>query len=213
MSERMTADLVVDAFRMALFRQKRQAPKLVHSDRGSQYASESFRNELKAHGCKQSMRRRGACWDNAVAESFFGTLKTELVHHERYRTREQARLNIFDYIETFYNRRRLHSYLNYVSPEEFETSMETALDATRSKLLSVETGEDQTDLPSLRRWLFSQSDNFARLQSSSGLYAAQIVATTLDYHDCLERRRLMKKTDRAESARPMTAARIPDSMF
>jgi putative transposase len=126
MSERMTANLAVDAFRMALFRQKRQAPKVVHSDRGSQYASEVFRKELKARGTKQSMSRRGDCWDNAVAESFFGTLKTELVHHERFSTREQARLSIFDYIETFYNRRRLHSYLNYLSPEEFEKGMETA---------------------------------------------------------------------------------------
>ena len=126
MSSRMTADLVVDAFRMALFRQKRKAPRLVHSDRGSQYASEAFRKELKAHGCKQSMSRKGDCWDNAVAESFFGTLKTELVHHERYKTREEARLSIFDYIETFYNKRRLHSHLDFVSPEEFERSMETA---------------------------------------------------------------------------------------
>jgi len=126
MSSRMTADIVVDAFRMALFRQKRQAPQVMHSDRGSQYASDAFRAELKAHGCKQSMSRRGNCWDNAVAESFFGALKTELVHHERFKTREEARLGIFDYIESFYNRRRLHSYLNYVSPEDFEKSMETA---------------------------------------------------------------------------------------
>jgi putative transposase len=126
MSERMTADLVVNAFRMATFRQKRQAPKVVHSDRGSQYASEAFRKELKAHGCKRSMSRKGDCWDNAVAESFFGTLKTELVHHEKYKTREQARLSIFDYIETFYNKLRIHSYLNYLSPEEFEKSMGTA---------------------------------------------------------------------------------------
>jgi putative transposase len=126
MSERMTADLVVDAFRMALFRQKRKAPKVVHSDRGSQYASEAFRKELKAHHCKRSMSRKGDCWDNAVAESFFGTLKTELVHHEKYKTREQARLSIFDYIEMFYNRRRLHSYLDYVSPEDFEKGTETA---------------------------------------------------------------------------------------
>ena len=126
MSSRMTADIVVDAFRMALFRQKRNAPKIMHSDRGSQYASEAFRNELESHGCKQSMSRKGDCWDNAVAESFFGTLKNELVHHEKYKTREEARLSIFDYIEMFYNRRRLHSYLNYQSPENFEKSMETA---------------------------------------------------------------------------------------
>jgi len=126
MAPRMTADIVVDAFRMALFRQKREAPDMVHSDRGSQYASEAFREELKVHGCKQSMSRKGNCWDNAVAESFFGTLKNELVHHEKYKTREEARLSIFDYIETFYNTKRSHSHLNYVSPDEFENSMETA---------------------------------------------------------------------------------------
>jgi putative transposase len=126
MSSRMTADIVVDAFRMALFRQKRKAPQIMHSDRGSQYASDAFRHELELHGCHQSMSRKGDCWDNAVAESFFGSLKTELVHHEKYKTREDARLSIFDYIEMFYNRRRLHSFLNYLSPEEFEKSMVTA---------------------------------------------------------------------------------------
>lgn len=126
MSSRMTADLVVDAFQMALFRQKGRAPSVVHSDRGSQYASDLFRAELGKHGCKQSMSKKGDCWDNAVAESFFGTLKSELVHHEKYKTREQARLSVFDYIEVFYNKRRLHSHLNYVSPENFERSMETA---------------------------------------------------------------------------------------
>ena len=125
MSARMTSDLVIDAFRMAIFRQKRHAPQMVHSDRGSQYASDLFRAELKKHGCKQSMSRKGNCWDNAVAESFFGTLKNELVHHEKYKTREQAQLSIFDYIELFNNKRRLHSHLNFVSPEEFERSMET----------------------------------------------------------------------------------------
>ncbi len=75
MASRMTADLVVDAFRMAIFRQKRQIPNIVHSDRGSQYASGHFRKELKKYGCKQSMSRKGDCWDNAVSQSFFGTLK------------------------------------------------------------------------------------------------------------------------------------------
>jgi putative transposase len=126
MSSRMTADIVVDAFRMAIFRQKRKPPRIMHSDRGSQYASEAFRAELKHHRCKQSMSRKGNCWDNAVAESFFGALKTELVHQMKYKTREEARLSIFDYIEMFYNRRRLHSYLNYVSPDEFEKSRQTA---------------------------------------------------------------------------------------
>lgn len=126
MAPRITADIVVDAFRMALLRQKRQAPGIVHSDRGSQYASKIFRDEIKKYGCKQSMSRKANCWDNAVAESFFGTLKNELVHHEKYKTREQARLSIFDYIEMFYNKRRLHSHINYLSPEEFEKSMEAA---------------------------------------------------------------------------------------
>jgi putative transposase len=125
MSSRMTTDIVLNAFRMALFRQK-QTPGIVHSDLGSQYASADFRNEIKKYNCKQSMSRKANCWDNAVAESFFGTLKTELVHHEKYKTREEARLSIFDYIEMFYNKHRLHSHLNYLSPEQFEKSMEAA---------------------------------------------------------------------------------------
>lgn len=126
MAPRITADLVVDAFRLALFRQKRQAPAIVHSDRGSQYASKMFRKEIKTYNCKQSMSRKANCWDNAVSESFFGTLKNELVHHEKYKTREEARLSIFEYIELFYNKRRIHSHLNYLSPEDFEKSMEAA---------------------------------------------------------------------------------------
>lgn len=125
MSARMTSDLVVDAFRMGVSRQMR-APLMVHSDRGSQYASDHFRVELRTHRCMRSMSKKGDCWDNAVAESFFATLKTELVHQEKYKTREQARLNVFDYIETFYNRKRLHSHLNYLSPEMFERTMVTA---------------------------------------------------------------------------------------
>ena len=124
MSSRMTADLVIDALRMGIFRQKK-APLMVHSDRGSQYASDAFRKELQKHRCMRSMSRKGNCWDNAVAESFFGTLKTEFLHHEKYQTREAARLGIFDYIESFYNRRRLHSHLNYLTPEEFEKSTGT----------------------------------------------------------------------------------------
>ncbi len=125
LSARITSDLVVDAFRMGIFRQ-RKAPLMVHSDRGSQYASDTFRKELIKHRCMRSMSKKGDCWDNAVAESFFATLKTELVHHEKYETRYQARLSVFDYIETFYNRKRLHSHLNYLSPEKFEQTMESA---------------------------------------------------------------------------------------
>jgi putative transposase len=125
MSSRMTADLVVNAFLMGVFRQ-RQAPRMVHSDRGSQYASQAFRDVLTQHRCVQSMSRKGDCWDNAVAESFFGALKRELVHHERFNSREAAKLLIFDYIEVFYNRERRHSHLGYLTPEEFEKSMPTA---------------------------------------------------------------------------------------
>lgn len=125
-SSRMTADLVVNAFRMALFRRRMKAPEIVHSDRGSQYASASFRGELRQHGCKQSMSRKANCWDNAVAESFFSALKTELVHHEKFKTREEAQLKLFDYIEVFYNRQRLHSSLNYMSPDNFERAMKIA---------------------------------------------------------------------------------------
>jgi putative transposase len=125
MSSRMTADLVVNAFRMGIFR-RRRAPRMVHSDRGSQYASQIFRDELKLRGCLQSMSRKGDCWDNAVAESFFGALKCEVTHHERFNSREAARLSVFEYIETFYNRERLHSHLGYMSPEAFEQKMNTA---------------------------------------------------------------------------------------
>jgi len=126
MSARINSALVVDAFRMAMFKNKRQAPRIMHTDRGSQYASDDFRAELKKNRTKQSMSRKGDCWDNAVAESFFGSLKRELVHHEKYKTREEARLSIFNYLETFYNSRRLHSYLNYVSPDEFENRIAAA---------------------------------------------------------------------------------------
>ena len=118
MSDRMTADLVVSAFQMATRRRGVKAPAVVHSDRGSQYASEAFRQQLKK--CKQSMSRKGNCWDNAVAESFFGALKSELVYRIPFETRKQAELLIFEYIEIFYNRTRLHSTLGYVSPAEFE---------------------------------------------------------------------------------------------
>jgi transposase InsO family protein len=123
MSERMTAELVVSAYDMAVQR-RGTTPNLIHSDRGSQYASEAFRNRLKK--CKQSMSRKGNCWDNAVAESFFGALKSELIHRTRFKTRKEAEMGIFNYIEIFYNRNRLHSTLGYVSPTEFEEKGRTA---------------------------------------------------------------------------------------
>ena len=93
---------------------------LHHSDRGSQYCSASYRGLLSGNGIRCSMSRKGNCWDNAVMESFFATLKKELVHQERYETRSAAKRNIFEYIEVFYNRERLHSSLGYVSPADFE---------------------------------------------------------------------------------------------
>jgi putative transposase len=117
MSANMTSDLVVDAFRMGTGRQGR-APIIAHSDRGSQYASDLFRSELEGYDCIQSMSRKGNCWDNAVAESFFGSLKSELIHRTKFDTQEEAETSVFDYIEIFYNKRRLHSALGYITPEQ-----------------------------------------------------------------------------------------------
>jgi transposase InsO family protein len=117
MSDSMTADFVLDAFRMGVDRRE-GAPILVHSDRGSQYAGDLFRAELEHHDCIQSMSRKGNCWDNAVAESFFGHLKTELIFGETFVSRIQASTRIFEFIEIFYNKKRIHSALGYVTPEE-----------------------------------------------------------------------------------------------
>jgi putative transposase len=121
MGRRLTSSLVCDALQMALWRRRPPKGQLVHhSDRGVQYASRAFRKLLKAHGIEGSMSRKGDCWDNAVVESFFGSLKSERVHWRSYQTREEARADIVDYITMFYNSRRLHSYLGYQSPDEFE---------------------------------------------------------------------------------------------
>lgn len=117
MSATMTADLVVDAFNMGVGRQGR-APIVAHSDRGSQYASQQFRDLLERYDCIQSMSRKGNCWDNAVSESFFGQLKTEEIYLIHYATRIAATTAVFQYIEIFYNKRRLHSALGYLTPEE-----------------------------------------------------------------------------------------------
>lgn len=120
MSSRMTATLVNDALLMATFKRRPTAGLLVHSDRGSQYASLQFQQTLRQHGFVCSMSRKGNCWDNAPAESFFHTLKTELCHHQQYGTREQAKQAIFEYIEVFYNRKRRHSTIGYLSPAQYE---------------------------------------------------------------------------------------------
>ena len=120
MSRRINKELVIGALRMATFRRRPSKNLILHSDRGSQYCSGAFQKELKIHGMKSSMSRKGDCWDNAVAESFFGTLKTERVFFTEYKTREEAKADIVDYIEMDYNSRRRHSYLEYLSPMEFE---------------------------------------------------------------------------------------------
>ena len=120
MSDRNNTKLVTDALTMAFWRRKVRSKIIVHSDRGSTYSSFSYRNLITANDGLCSMSRKGDCYDNAVAESFFGSLKTELVDHEDYLTKEQARRSLFEYIELFYNKRRRHSYLDYVSPEEYE---------------------------------------------------------------------------------------------
>ena len=120
MSSHMKESLVLDALRMALFNRKVNSGLLLHSDRGVQYASHSYQALLTQNNIQCSMSRKGNCWDNAAMESFFHTLKTECVHHEKYETRDQAKKSVFDYIEVFYNRQRKHSYLGYVSPEQYE---------------------------------------------------------------------------------------------
>lgn len=121
MGARLTGDLTQQALQMALHRRHPQPGLLHHSDRGSQYAATAYQEQLRAAGITGSMSRRGNCWDNACVESFFGTLKRELIHHRQYRTREEARQEIFEYLEVFYNRQRCHSTLGYQSPSEFET--------------------------------------------------------------------------------------------
>jgi transposase InsO family protein len=120
MSDDLKARGVAEALAMAIARRKPLAGLLHHSDRGVQYACGLYQELLLEHGIQCSMSRPGNCYDNAVAESFFGTLKTELVHREHYRTREQARSSVFKWIECWYNRRRRHSSLGYLSPEAFE---------------------------------------------------------------------------------------------
>jgi putative transposase len=120
MSATMTAQLVTDALVMAVWRRGKPDALLHHSDRGSQYTSEQFQTLLKDHGIDCSMSRAGNVWDNAAMESFFSSLKTERTNRMIYRTRAEAKADVFDYIERFYNPRRRHSTIGYVSPIEFE---------------------------------------------------------------------------------------------
>ncbi len=118
--KRMTEELVINALKMALFKRKISAGLLLHSDRGSQYASQAYQRLLNQHGIICSMSRKGNCWDNSPMESFFRSLKVECIYRQTFKEREQAKLAIFDYIEVFYNRQRKHSALHYLSPMNYE---------------------------------------------------------------------------------------------
>jgi transposase InsO family protein len=120
MDKSMTSDLACKAFKMAMANRQPKSGLVHHSDRGSQYAANAYQALLKQHRCLVSMSRKGNCWDNAPMESFFATLKNELIHHRVYQTRTEAKSDIFAYIEGFYNRTRLHSTLDYQCPEQFE---------------------------------------------------------------------------------------------
>ncbi len=120
MKPTLAKELVIDALLMAVWRRKPQSKVIVHSDQGSQYGSDDWLRFCREHDLVPSMSRRGNCWDNAVAESFFSSLKKERIKKRIYKTRDLARADIFDYIEVFYNRNRRHSHLGGVSPEAFE---------------------------------------------------------------------------------------------
>lgn len=126
LSASLSTELPLDALNMALLRRRPKAGLLHHSDRGCQYTSAAYREALAARGIDVSMSRRGNCWDNAVAESFFATLKCELVYGQRWTSRVQLRGALFTYLESFYNRRRLHSSLDYRTPAEVEAEYEAA---------------------------------------------------------------------------------------
>ena len=126
MANHMRAELVNQALAMALSQRQPAAGLLMHTDRGSQYGADSYRQLLRQHGIEPSMSRTGNCWDNAVAESFFHTLKTELIYVEEYDTHEQAQTAVFEYIEVFYNRQRCHSANGYLAPLVYEQTLTTS---------------------------------------------------------------------------------------
>ena len=125
MADHMRAALVNQALSMAIYQRQPAAGLIMHTDRGSQYGAESYRQLLHQHEIQPSMSRKGNCWDNAVAESFFHTLKTELIYMEDYDTHEQAQTAVFEYIEVFYNRQRCHSANGYLAPLVYEQTLKT----------------------------------------------------------------------------------------
>jgi len=127
MKSSLAKEIVLDALLMAIWRRKPSEPVIIHSDQGSQYGSDDWQRFCKQHSLLPSMSRRGNCYDNAVAESFFSSLKKERIRKKIYKNRDEARAEIFDYIEMFYNRKRRHSHLGGMSPEDFEMSSVKAL--------------------------------------------------------------------------------------
>ena len=123
MSNRIDKQLALDALNMALVRRQPDSKVLHHTDRGAIYASDEYRAKLSANRLSSSMSRKGDCYDNAVAESFFSTLKNELVSGDTFESRDRAKAEIFEYIEVFYNRQRIHQSLNYMTPEKMEMSV------------------------------------------------------------------------------------------
>ena len=126
MQKYLSRELVIEALNMAIKNRRLGRGLIIHSDRGCQYASSDYQQQLWRHGIICSMSRKGNCWDNAPMESFFHTLKTELVYHRRYESRAEARSDIFEYLEVFYNRVRLHSAIGYDSPENYESRSKSA---------------------------------------------------------------------------------------
>jgi putative transposase len=125
MATSMTKSLILSAFEQAIMRRSKPANFIFHSDQGSQYACDEFKAALKLRGIEQSMSRKVNCWDNAVAESFFGTLKLELMSDHKFPTKEEAKSSLFEYVEVFYNRKRRHSTLGYLAPEVYEAEFYT----------------------------------------------------------------------------------------
>lgn len=127
LSSSLSTEMVLTALQRAIRDRRPGAGLIIHSDRGVQYACKDFRKVLGKHGLVQSMSRKGDCWDNAVAESFFGIIKSELIHREHFKGSQDTLKAIFEYIEIFYNRKRKHSTLGYKTPEQFERTMKSAV--------------------------------------------------------------------------------------
>ena len=151
MANHMRAELVNQALSMALYQRQPAAGLLMHTDRGSQYGADSYRHLLRQHGIEPSMSRTGNCWDNAVAESFFHTLKTELIYLEDYATHEAAQTAVFEYIEVFYNRQRCHSANGYLAPLVYEQALKTSSNNSPPPLIVIMTSLGRLSPRSRRR--------------------------------------------------------------